>query len=169
MLSLKYSDTKPKNPNRAIRQFFGKYYDPKIEMQKSLREEILLLETEQMKLRDRVLDLEQSVEVSKKRYKIKKVYSMYELDSKTGLLSTKVIIEKLTGNKKFEVDEKLSFEDFYKLLDNICEGRVNVIELVANNLKVSTEGVMIYKDDLENPVYKRLVQAMLEMKKSNKK
>ena len=95
---------------------------------------------------------------------------MYELDPKTQLVSTKVIIEKLSGNKKFEVDEKLSLEDFNRLLDNVCEGNGTMIDLLINNLEISlTTGNTIYKDDLDNPVYKRLVQVMQEMKKPGKK
>ena len=95
---------------------------------------------------------------------------MYDLDPKTQLVSTKNMVEKLSGNKKFDVDEKLSLDDFNRLLDNVCEGNGTMIDLLVNNLEISlTTGNTIYKDDLDNPVYKRLIQVMQEMKKSGKK
>jgi len=128
------------------------------------------LRNETPKLYEKVLDLEEQLVVAKRKHKIKGVYGMYELDPKTQLVSTKVIIEKLSGNKKFEVDEKLSLEDFNRLLDNVCEGNGTMIDLLINNLEISlTTGNTIYKDDLDNPVYKRLVQVMQEMKKPGKK
>ena len=62
----------------------------------------------------------------------------YEPDMKTGLVSTKQIIEKLSGNKKFEIDEKLTLDDFSKLLDNVCEGNTTMIDLLINNFEIST-------------------------------
>ena len=170
LLSLKYDEVKPKNPNRAIREFFGKYYDPQIEMKNSLAEEIIILKSETPKLFEKVVDLEEQLVVAKRKHKIKQIYDGYEPDPKTQLVSTKQIVEKLSGNKKFEVDEKLSLEEFNKLLENTCEGNTTMIDLLINNLEISiTTGNMIYKDDLDNPVYKKLVQVMQEMKKQGKK
>lgn len=169
LLSLKYSEVKPKNPNRAIREFFGKYYDPQIEMQNSLQEEILILRNENPKLMEKVLELEEQLVVAKRKHKIKQVYQSYDPDPKTQLVSTKQIVEKLSGDKKFTVDEKLSLEDFNKLLENVCEGNTTMIDLLINNLEISTSGNQIYKDDSDNPVYKKLIQIIQEMKKQGKK
>lgn len=169
LLSLKYSEVKPKNPNRAIREFFGKYYDPKIEMQNSLQEEILILKSQNNKLMEQVLDMEDQLEVAKRKFRIKAVYQGYEVDPKTQLVSTKQIIEKLSGDKKFSVDEKLSLEDFNKLIETVCEGNTDMIDKLTNNLEISVSGNVIYKEDLDNPVYKKLVQVIQEMKKQGKK
>lgn len=168
LLSLKYSEVKPKNPNRAIREFFGKYYDPQIEMQNSLQEEILILRNENPKLMEKVLELEEQLVVAKRKHKIKQVYQCYDVDVKTQLVSTKQIVEKLSGDKKFSVDEKLSLDDFNKLLENVCEGNTTMIDLLINNLEISTSGNQIYKDDIDNPVYKKLIQTIQEMKKQGK-
>ena len=40
ILSLKYSETKPKNPIKAIREFFGKYKDPAWDQFEILKQEI---------------------------------------------------------------------------------------------------------------------------------
>ncbi len=138
-------------------------------MQNSLQEEILILRNENPKLMEKVLELEEQLVVAKRKHKIKEVYHSYDVDIKTQLVSTKQIIEKLSGDKKFSVDEKLSLDDFNKLLENVCEGNTTMIDLLINNLEISTNGNQIYKDDIDNPVYKKLIQTIQEMKKQGKK
>lgn len=137
-------------------------------MQNSLQEEILILRNENPKLMEKVLELEEQLIVAKRKHKIKQVYQTYDVDIKTQLVSTKQIVEKLSGDKKFSVDEKLSLDDFNKLLENVCEGNTTMIDLLINNLEISTNGNQIYKDDIDNPVYKKLIQTIQEMKKQGK-
>lgn len=169
LLSLKYSDKRPKNPNRSIREFFGNYIDSTQDMHNSLSEEIIILKNVNPKLMDKVLDLEDELEKEKRKYRIRKVFEgLYNSDqnNKNGQISTKLIIEKLSGNKKFDVDEKLLLDDFFRLIDNICEGVDTVVDALIGNFEMAVEGNTIYKDDLENVVYKRIVQIMKEMKKT---
>lgn len=169
LLSLKYSDKRPKNPNRSIREFFGNYIDSTQDMHNSLSEEIIILKNVNPKLMDKVLDLEDELEKEKRKYRIRKVFEgLYTSDqnNKNGQISTKLIIEKLSGNKKFDVDEKLLLDDFIRLIDNICEGVDTVVDALIGNFEMAVEGNCIYKDDLENVVYKRIVQVMKEMKKT---
>ena len=42
LLSLKYADKKPKNPIKAIRDFFGKYRDPRWDEMDALKEKIIV-------------------------------------------------------------------------------------------------------------------------------
>ena len=81
------------------------------------------------------------------------------------MLSTKLIIEKLSGNKKFEVDEKLGFVDFVKLLENVSENNFDSQKTLVEKMELSIQGNQIFKDDLENPLYKRMAQLIKEMKK----
>lgn len=165
---MKYAETKPKNPNRAIREFFGTYHDPQWEAQAVLNEELIVLRNENPKLMDKVLELEEELAIEKRNFKIRTVYRGYEPDQKTGLVSTKQIVEKLSGIKKFDVDEKLGLPEFTKLLENTCEGDTQVVDLLLEHLEESLGGTTIFKDDLENPIYKRLVQVIKEMKKTKK-
>ncbi len=172
LLSLKYSENKPKNPNRSIREFFGNYYDNSLEMQKSLNEEIIILRHQNPKLMEKVLELEEELTKEKRKSRIRKVFEAFynsDPNNKNGLLSTKTIIEKINGNKKFEVDEKLTQEDFFRFIDIVCEGIENVVDALLGNLELAVEGNVVYKDDQDNVVYKRLVQVIKEMKKTGKK
>lgn len=173
LLSLKYSENRPKNPNRIIREFFGKYIDSSVDKHNSLNEEILILKSSNTKLYEKVLELEDELEIEKRKYRKKNLFnSFYESDSinnKNNQISTKLIIEKLTGNKKFEVDEKLNLDDFINIIDNLAEGDEEIIDSLLSNFEIAIEGDQIYKDDLDNIVYKKLVQIFKDLKKGGKK
>jgi hypothetical protein len=80
LLSLKYSENKPKNPIKAIREFFGKYKDPRWDEMDVLKEEIVLLNQENPKLFEKVQSLEEELETLKKTKRTKNLFKAYELD-----------------------------------------------------------------------------------------
>ncbi len=84
-------------------------------------------------------------------------------------MSTKIIIEKLTGNKKFEVDEKLGASEFFKLVETVSDANISNEDELLLKLEASLQGSLVCKDDQENFIYKKLVQVIKEMKKSGKK
>ena len=75
----------------------------------------------------------------------------------------------MTGNKKFEVDEKLGPQEFMKLIESVCEGSSETENILISKLEESTQGNMVFKDDPENHIFKKLVQIIKEMKKTGKK
>jgi hypothetical protein len=75
----------------------------------------------------------------------------------------------LTGNKKFEVDEKLGLQEFMKLIESVCEGNYETENVLITKLEESTQGNMVFKDDPDNQIFKKLVQIIKEMKKTGKK
>jgi hypothetical protein len=81
------------------------------------------------------------------------------------LVGTKQIIEKLTGNKKFEVEEKLDQQGLIKFIENVSELNSETEKILISKLESSVQGNTVFKDDIENPVYKRIVQVIREMKK----
>jgi hypothetical protein len=80
LLSLKYSEAKPKNPLSAIREFFGNYHDRQWDEQESLKEEILLLSHENPKLLEKVLLLEEQLETVKRNHRYNNLFKSYEAD-----------------------------------------------------------------------------------------
>ena len=68
LLSLKYADKKPKNPIKAIRDFFGKYRDPRWDEMDALKEKIIVFNNENAKLLEQALQLEDELK-NKKRDK----------------------------------------------------------------------------------------------------
>jgi hypothetical protein len=77
---LKYSEEKPKNPIKAIREFFGKYSDNKWEELEALKQEIIILSQENPKLMEKALNLEIEVENEKRMRRIKDIYRSFEFD-----------------------------------------------------------------------------------------
>jgi hypothetical protein len=96
------------------------------------------------------------------------LWGMFELD-KNGLVSTKTIIEKLTGNKKFDVDEKLDQPAINLFIESITEKHSDEENELMSKLETAlTEGEMVYKEDIENPLYLKIVDYFRELKKTNK-
>ena len=50
--------------------------------------------------------------------RLDKLFNSFELD-KNGLISTKLIMELLTGNKKYDIDEKFDKETLIKFIESI--------------------------------------------------
>lgn len=80
MLSLKYSENRPKNPIKSMREFFGKYHDTKWDEIEALKEEIIILNQENPKLMEKVLLLEQELEYEKRQYRLKSIYKAFEIE-----------------------------------------------------------------------------------------
>jgi hypothetical protein len=80
LLSLKYAEDKPKNPIKAIREFFGKYHDPRWDEIDTLKEEIILLSAENPKLFEKVQELEEELIIVKRNKRITNVFKSYECD-----------------------------------------------------------------------------------------
>ena len=133
-----------------------------------LKEEIVLLNTENPKLFEKVQALEEELEIFKRNKRYSKLFKSYEVD-KNGQLGTKMIIEKLTGNKKFEVDEKLGIVEYMKMIENVSEGNIEIENTLQSKLEESMLGSIVYKEHIENPVYKKLVQVIKDMKRAAKK
>lgn len=74
-------------------------------------------------------------------------------------------MEKIAGIKKYEVNEKLTLPDFYKLLLNISESPDITIEELLHILESSTKEGQYFKDKdpYANPIMKRIHEKMKEL------
>ncbi len=99
LLSLKYSENKPKNPIKSMREFFGKYHDTKWDEIEALKEEIIVLNQENPKLMEKVLLLEQELEYEKRQYRLKNIYKAFEIEKgvKKGSLLFQQLIYRLNS------------------------------------------------------------------------
>ena len=167
LLSLKYSEQKPKNPIKAIREFFGKYKDPRWDEMGALKEKIILYQNENGKLLEEALKLEDELKTLKREKRLDELYNSIELD-KNGLISSKMLIEKMTGNKKFDVDEKFEKDGLIKMIESIVEPHSDEENELLSKLEESMEGNMVFKEDLENPIYLKIVQYFRDLKEANK-
>ena len=167
LLSLKYSEQKPKNPIKAMREFFGKYKDPRWDEMGALKEKIILYQNENGKLLEEALKLEDELKTLKREKRLDELYNSIELD-KNGLISSKMLIEKMTGNKKFDVDEKFEKDGLIKMIESIVEPHSDEENELLSKLEESMEGNMVFKEDLENPIYLKIVQYFRDLKEANK-
>ena len=167
LLSLKYSEQKPKNPIKAMREFFGKYKDPRWDEMGALKEKIILYQNENGKLLEEALKLEDELKTVKREKRLDELYNSIELD-KNGLISSKMLIEKMTGNKKFDVDEKFEKDGLIKMIETIVEPHSDEENQLLEKLEESMEGNMPFKEDLENPIYLKIVQYFRDLKEANK-
>ena len=166
LLSLKYSEQKPKNPIKAIREFFGKYKDPRWDEMSALKEKIILYQNENGKLLEEALKLEDELKTVKREKRLDDLYNLIELD-KNGLISSKLLIEKMTGNKKFDVDEKFEKDGLIKMIESVSEPHSDEENELLSKLEESLQGNMVFKEDLENPLYLKIVQYFKDLKAAN--
>ena len=87
---------------------------------------------------------------------------------KNGLISTKTIIELLTGNKKFDVDEKFDKEGLIKFIESVVETHSDEENTLLESLEKALEGNTVFKEDVENPLYLKIVDYFKGLKDANK-
>ena len=167
LLSLKYAEKKPRNPIKVIRDYFGKYHDPRWDEMSALKEKIILFNNENAKLLEQAMKLEDELRTLKRTKRIDKLFDSFELD-KNGLISTKLIIELLTGNKKYDVDEKFDKDGLIKFIESTVEMHSDEENALLDSLEAGLQGNMVYKEDLENPIYLKIVEYFKGLKEANK-
>ena len=167
LLSLKYAEKKPRNPIKVIRDYFGKYHDPRWDDMSALKEKIILFNNENAKLLEQAMKLEDELKTLKRTKRIDKLFDSFELD-KNGLISTKLIIELLTGNKKYDVDEKFDKDGLIKFIESTVEMHSDEENALLESLEAGLQGNMVYKEDLENPIYLKIVDYFKGLKEANK-
>ena len=113
------------------------------------------------------MKLEDELKTVKREKRLEELYNSIELD-KNGLISSKMLIEKMTGNKKFDVDEKFEKDGFFKMIESIVEPHSDEENDLLSKLEESMEGNMPFKEDLENPIYLKVVQYFRDLKEANK-
>jgi hypothetical protein len=167
LLSLKYAEKKPRNPIKVIRDYFGKYHDPRWDEMSALKEKIILFNNENAKLLEQAMKLEDELRTLKRTKRIDKLFDSFELD-KNGLISTKLIIELLTGNKKYDIDEKFDKDGLIKFIESTVEMHSDEENALLDSLEAGLQGNMVYKEDLENPIYLKIVEYFKGLKEANK-
>ena len=167
LLSLKYAEKKPRNPIKVIRDYFGKYHDPRWDEMSALKEKIILFNNENAKLLEQAMKLEDELKTLKRTKRIDKLFDSFELD-KNGLISTKLIMELLTGNKKYDVDEKFDKDGLIKFIETIVEMHSDEENSLLESLESALQGNTVFKDDLENPIYLKILDYFKGLKEANK-
>ncbi len=88
-------------------------------------------------------------------------------------LSTKAFVAKISGFAKFELDLKLTCEQFITLVQTVSTDENNTFnddkcnEIIEAIEKAFTEGNPPYAGDLENETYKAILQAIRDFNASD--
>ena len=133
----------------------------------ALKEKIILYNNENAKLLEQAMILEDELKNLKRTKRIDKLFDSFELD-KNGLISTKTIIELLTGNKKFDVDEKFDKEGLIKFIESVVETHSDEENTLFESLEKALEGNTVFKENVENPLYLKIVDYFKGLKDANK-
>lgn len=165
LLSLKYSENPPKQPSRAIRDFFGNYRDPSWDGVDSLKHEIVQEKQEFLNLKQEKQELLLELSEKKRSYLSKQLFRKYEVKNDT--VGTKQIIEKLSKSKKFDYEEKLTYQQFKALLEEISNHSPDKEEELIELFTASVEGHAIFADDQENETYVKICETIRARKNKN--
>ena len=111
--------------------------------------------------------LEDELKNLKRNKRIDKLFDSFELD-KNGLISTKTIVELLTGNKKFDIDEKFDKEGLIKFIESTTEIHSDEENALLESLENGLQGNPVFKEDLENQLYLKIVEYFKGLKEANK-
>ena len=74
----------------------------------------------------------------------------------------------LTGNKKFDVDEKFDKDGIIKFIESVVETHSEDENALLESLENALQGNPVFKEDLENPIYLKIVDYFKGLKEANK-
>lgn len=116
---MRNSDNYPENPAEFIQDYFGRYRDPMWDHVEFMKSEIESLTFNiENKLKEIVI-LHQEISRYKRISHIKETFLLMGPDA-NGFVSTKALVQKLSGQPRFEVDYKLNLANFMNLvLENL--------------------------------------------------
>lgn len=111
LISLRNSDTFPENPSEFIQDYFGRYKDPLWDEVERMKNDIQSLKVSIENKTKEIAFLHQEISKSKRIAHIKETFIMLGPDN-NGIVSTKILVQKLSGQPRFEVDLKLNINNF---------------------------------------------------------
>ncbi|OMJ75479.1 hypothetical protein SteCoe_25365 [Stentor coeruleus] len=111
LISLRNSDTFPENPSEFIQDYFGRYKDPLWDEVERMKNDIQSLKVSIENKTKEIAFLHQEISKSKRIAHIKETFIMMGPDN-NGIVSTKILVQKLSGQPRFEVDLKLNINNF---------------------------------------------------------
>ncbi|MCQ2816754.1 MAG: hypothetical protein MJ252_05750 [archaeon] len=167
LLSLKYAEKKPKNPIKEIREFFGKYKSPGWEEKGALEEKIIEMQKKNGELLAEIVKMEDDLKNKKRDKRIKDLFGLFEVD-KNGLVGSKFLVEKLSGNKKFDADEKFDQNGFFTFVESVVEKNSEEEETLLSKIEEAIGGNTVYKDTPDDPIFIKVCEYFRELKKANK-
>ena len=123
----------PDDPQAHMMDYFGNYRSPEWDVMDKFEEENDTINEELPDLRDQIAKLEADLAMSKRKTRIVQIYKTADPDGAVSYnvvlitalqnsVSTKMIVQKLSGFAKFEVDHKLTCDQFITMsMDHVSK------------------------------------------------
>ena len=111
LISLRNSEKFPENPANFIQDYFGHYRDPMWDEVEFMKSEIQSLNSSIEEKIKEIVYLQQEISKNKRISHVKETFTMLGPDN-NGFISTKILVQKLSGQPRFEVDYKLNLQNF---------------------------------------------------------
>eukprot|EP00347_Sterkiella_histriomuscorum_P004052 403361928 len=168
LLALRTADPKPEDPVEHLRDYFGRYRDPMWDVVDQLTQENQQLKEQEIpQLEIRLKELQLEIEADQREFKAKACYRCLDPE-RTNQVSTKLMIQKLSGLPKFDIDVKLEFGEFFRHFCTITQdeslgGEMNYDryeQQVELFMRAFRDNQPPFQGDLENEIYKRFVQTL---------
>lgn len=105
----------PENPSEYIQDYFGRYRDPLWDEVDSMKAEISALTANIESKEKEILHLKQEISRFKRIAHVKETFTLLGPDN-NGIISTKALVQKLSGQARFEVDLKLNQQNFLNFI-----------------------------------------------------
>lgn len=169
LLALRQAEEPVANPAGYVQDFFGFYEDEKTQAMKDMEIEVAALKDSITANSAEIQTLKTELDLAKKTQEISGIFRNFEVEA----LPTRVLVQKLSGQQKFDVDLKLSLNMFTELAmghfyigDNAQEKDENWRRLVLPIQEISTPGAdgkakpPPFVGRLDDPSYLRLIEGI---------
>ncbi|CAG9315010.1 unnamed protein product [Blepharisma stoltei] len=122
LLALKQSDNPPNSPAEYIQQYFGVYKDPMWDIVDNMKADIEGMKTSIENKLNEIQNLKNEITKAKRSKLVRETFAALGPDAQ-GILSTKVLVQKLSGQPRFDTDLKLNQMNFVNfIMEHLISG-----------------------------------------------
>jgi hypothetical protein len=168
LLALKKSENPPDNPAQYLQDYFGEYRDPAWDEIDRMKAEVEDMKAREPQLTEEIERMKGEIQRAKRVAIVQKTYRTLDPDN-TGVVGTKQLVAKLSGFGRFEVDLKLSRQDFTRfVMDFLLTPQPGdsfdpweLFQVLQDLPPPTTEGKPkppIFQGHLDDPKYMRILE-----------
>ena len=159
----------PEDPTAHFMDYVGNQRSPLWDDMEAMEDENSQINQDFPGMESEIARLQTQVAEAARRTRVLDCYKSADPEG-TNALSTKAMVAKLSGFAKFELDIKLTVDQFATLTMNICspDGAFNVEKFneILDVMEKSFADAPAYAGDLENETYKTILQAIRDFNTS---
>ncbi|TNV76095.1 hypothetical protein FGO68_gene10224 [Halteria grandinella] len=176
LLTVRGKDPLPQDPLVHLRDYFGEERSPMWDVVDQLKEENIQIQEELPAMQRSIEELQKELKAVKLQNRALLIYQNLIDSERTNAVGYKSIVLKLSGFAKFELDTKITRDQFHQLVEGMCRRPINSGHEASTDSVSQTEldedkyeqicslFERAYKEaqppfagDLENEVYKSIL------------